>query len=128
MSTDRHFHTRLINLTYCDQDLPKFETQEQVDAWYKALGRMVAYGMNAEHTDDTVQLVVGGINKNPQEIVLSYHHPLTPLRDEEGCLRYTDSADQIVNDAIKALVKKTEYRPFVIGAVLHSDGKWGFHS
>lgn len=126
------FHKRVFVLTYFDEDLPKFETQEEVDDWYRALGRMVAYDLNRDDTEDTIELVTAGLTTNPLEVCAGYHArlPVTDVYDDQGnpCFYQGDGAklDNVLDGlAFKA---RGKHRAFTMAAVKHSDGKFGFHS
>lgn len=125
-----NYHIRVITLHYDEATLPKFKKQEEIDAWHQAVGRMVCYGLQQEAEDDTIQLVTGGITANPLELDLHYYAPLPPERHENGDRKYVNTPSEWLNTTVDRLVEKSVklYRGITIGAVLHSDGHWGFHS
>jgi hypothetical protein len=128
----RNYHTRVLVLNYSDEDLPQFETQEEIDAWYQAVGRMVLYGMRKDAAEDTIQLVTAGLSKSPTELCAAYH-PTLPARAEkyeDGFGRYIGSTSEVVDNFTEQLHERSQEqgRAFVMAAVLHSDGTWGFHS
>ena len=124
------FHTRLINLNYAQEDLPRFETDEETQRWYAAVGRMVLYGMYDQQDRDTVQLVSATIATNPVEMDAGYFPrvPSTTETWEDGSPRYFDSPSAKVENFLVEFRNMSDGRAFVMGAVLHSDGKFGFHS
>jgi hypothetical protein len=126
------YHTRIINLSYRDEDLPTFSTQEEIDAWHAAVGRMVLYGMRKEAMEDTIQMVNMGLTTKPAELCASYHATLPACAEkyEDGHARYIGSTAELVTNATSELHNRSQAvgRSFVMAAVLHSDGKWGFHS
>lgn len=123
------YHTRVFVLNYSNDSLPKFETAAEIDEYHRALGRMVAYGM-APSDEDTVTLVAAGITQNPLEVCAAYYYPLPAQRMENGERWYIGSASEVVGTLIDTLAEKSKalHRPFVMAAVKHNDGKFGFHS
>ena len=122
------FHRRVFILSYFDDKIPKFATLEDQNAFHQALGRMVAYGLQSGAEHDTIQLVSSGITQKPLEIDAAYYRPIQASTvDEDGFYRglpvqYEESEFRF------NLASQSEGTPFVMGAVLHEDGKWGFHS
>lgn len=108
-------HRRLIDLSYFESKVPLFSSNEERDEYHRALGRMVMYGLLRDHPEDTVQLV--GLHLEPKEITGAYHTSI-PAYDK-------DKHDQRVRSAVEPLMGP---RPFVMGAVKDSEGKFGFHS
>lgn len=125
-----NFHRRIIDLSWFDDKLPTFETDEQAQAWYAALGRLVAYGLHSREGRDSVDVVVLGI-LDGQEMVAAYS-PTLPLRgepDASGYAPYVGSLDQQLDDTSNAIQGLIPGRRFVLGAVFHEyNQKWGFHS
>lgn len=126
------YHTRIITLTYNDASVPTFETQAEIDEWHRALGRMVAYGLRTAPTDESViEWVPMAFGTRPTEIDAAYHAPIIsqPIKYEDGGARYLGSPAAKLDGFANELKNLTDgRRPFVMGAVLHGDGKWGFHS
>lgn len=120
-------HNRIIDLSYFEHHLPTFKTREEIDEWHRALGRLVAYGLQREAQEETVQFVYVTLDKDMTSV---YYKPLPAYRhDVDGSLVLTGSRRQGVDDTLDRLRKEALElgRPFVIGAVL-SNGKYGFHS
>lgn len=112
----KNIHTRILVLNYFEDDVPVHDTKEEQDKWYAALGRMVAYGLRNERNkaeQDTMQYVSLGFRKNPLEIDACY----------ESSVSYQNMPS--LNSLREELSRSNR---FVMGAVLHSDGEWGFHS
>mgnify|MGYP003595394600 CR=1 FL=1 len=124
------FHTRIINLCYAQEDLPRFETDEETQRWYAAVGSMVLYGMYDPQEQATLQLVNAVIGTNPVEMDAGYFPrvPSTTETWEDGSPKYRDSPSAKVENFLAAFRNLSDGRAFVMGAVLHSDGKFGFHS
>ena len=124
------YHKRILVINYSDNDLPRFQSDEEHSKWLQAVGRMVVYGMHAN--DDSrggqLELVTGGFTKNPVEFDCCYWPRLSNDISSEGA--YSDNptvkADRLVAELRNDMGDNA--RPFVIGAVLHGDGHWGFHS
>lgn len=121
------YHNRVINIFYNEDKLPTFKTDEELNEWHRALGRLVAYGLQREAEADTVQLV---------EITALYHAEMTAIYSRpmaalnvypNGYTRYLGSPSAALHDYVADCRSREEGRPFVLGAVLHGD-KWGFHS
>lgn len=121
----RTFHTRVVVVHYDSNDVRVFETEteEEGQKWYRALGRLVAYGLQGKDRDDSTQLMSLSLG-NP-EMTACYHNPLPVPRDRDGFEIYSGSPDQAVSVMWDRLRSE---QPFVLGAVLHDDGEWGFHS
>lgn len=120
-------HTRVVVLSYYSEEAPTFATSKERERWEQALGRQVAYDLSGpEATEHTTQLVTIGLDNYPQEITASYHNKIKVERDDHGFIIYSGSAEEVLHKFIDKL--RTPYTTFTIGAVLHSDGKWGFHS
>ena len=123
---NKSFNTRVIVLHYDSTNVPIFKTAEERHDWERALGRLVTYGLQGEGEDGT-QLVNMTFGMDPTEIQAAYYPPVPVPRDEEGFAVYRGSPDQAV-DALRERLREGSGRPFVIGAVLHEDREWGFHS
>lgn len=122
-------HERVLVLHYSDADLPRFQTESEHAAWLQAVGRMVVYGMHSnEGRESQLELVTGGFTRNPWELDCHYWPRLNNSISDS--LPYSENStvkvDALVNELRQQMGK--DARPFTIGAVLHSDGKWGFHS
>jgi len=89
------YHTRIINLSYRDEDLPTFSTQEEIDAWHAAVGRMVLYGMRKEAPEDTIQMVSMGLTSKPAELCASYHTTLPACAEKYGTATPATSAARL---------------------------------
>ena len=122
-------HTRVVVLNYFEDEVPLHSTIEEQQEWYAALGRMVAYGLYNDRNkaeDATTQYVRLGFRKKPVEIDACYHMPVPQPRHEDGSPRYGGTVSNYLHGLQDTLT--TQKSGFVMGAVLHSDGKWGFHS
>lgn len=122
----KNLHTRILILNYFEDEVPIHDTKEEQDKWYAALGRMVAYGLRnernrAEH--DTMQFVSMTFDLNPTEIDACYSSEVARWADGEFT---RGPAEECLDNLYENLTKKGQQ--FVMGAVLHSDGEWGFHS
>lgn len=128
----KNLHTRIIVLNYFEDEVPIHDTKEEQEKWYAALGKMAAYGLyhslnSAE--DDTLQRVSLGFRKNPVEILACYHAPVQQERYETGGVKYM-SQHSLGLSAMAHLYNKisSPNNTICMGATLHQDGKWGFHS
>lgn len=126
------FHRRLVSLSYFTEDLPKFQTENEIQAWYAAVGRMVLFGLAQDAPDDTVQLVQMGITQNPLELDAVYCRTLPAYQERyaNGEYRSLDSHGSRIAELERYLHEESQKlgRPFVMGAVKHADGVFGFHS
>lgn len=126
------YHRRILVLDYSDEGIPMHKTQEDLDAWYQAVGRMVTYGLKKEASEDTIQLVTAGLTRNPAEFCAAFHRTLPACAEkyQDGHSRYIGSTSEATDNFVDSLHRLSEEqgRSFVMAAVLHSDGKWGFHS
>lgn len=123
----KNLHTRVIVLSYFEDEVPLHATHQEQEAYYAALGRMVAYGLYHDRNkaeDSTTQYVEMGFRKNPVEIDAAYHKPVPQQRYVDWTPKHIGTPDE----AITNLNFMLACNPFVMGAPLHSDGKWGFHS
>ena len=123
------YHNRVINIFYNEDKLPTFKTDEELNEWHRALGRLVAYGLQreAEAETDTVQLVeITTLSKD--EMTAIYSRPMAALNmHPDGYTRYLGSPAAALSYYVADYRRRAGGRPFVLGAVLHGD-KWGFHS
>lgn len=131
MTKQRSFNRRVINLSYFPEDLPKFETQAELDDWYKAVGRMVLYGMG-DFEEDTIEIINASITKNPLEFHATYSSrlPATDVKCDQGYPVYYKGDLAKIDAVLTPLRDKASDKgnPFTMAAVKHSDGKFGFHS
>ena len=118
-------HNRVINLTYFEHDLPKHKSAEEVDEWHRALGRAVAYCMQREAEEATVQFVHITLDRDAD--MLAVYYKALPAYTMVAGYHGGHLAD--IDGALGKLKTSSEElgKPFVIGAVL-SNGKYGFHS
>lgn len=126
----KNLHRRVIEFTFFSGDLPMFETNEQAQAWYAAVGRLVAYGLHDQKDIgyDTVDLVQVQV-RDKDELVACYYKP-EPARimDDEGFSDWDKPQPEMdLADYVLKVRQRVGDRPFVMGAVM-SGGKWGFHS
>ncbi len=118
-------HTRLVEISWFDDDFPKVES---VDELHRAVGRLACYGMayDVESIEDTVTFLT--IFPKKDEMVMCKYKSMFPYSYyENGDIKYyggvSDKFDSLRNDL------RGEARPFVIGAILDgATGTWGFHS
>ena len=123
------YHQRVIILNYSEDDVPAFTNQADQNAWYQALGRMVAYNLQPDAVDDSTQIVTGHLRRNPLEICLSYPPPAVAVRDDDGYRVHSGTKSMVDHHIWEAQHHMSDTgRSFTMGAVLHSDNKWGFHS
>lgn len=126
------FQRRIINLSYRPDALPGFQTQEAQDDYYRALGRMVAFGLLRDPSEDAIQVVNATITEHPLEICATYHPPVSaqPEQYEDGHRKYLGSPGERTDHLISAILEDARKAgtPFVMAAVRHNDGQWGFHS
>jgi len=123
------YHQMALVLNYSEDALPTFKTQAEVDAWHQALGRMVAYGLLREAEDDSTRVVAGHVGRNPAEVLMTYYPPVLATRDADGFTRTLNTPKGALDGVIQNLLDKGRHGyGFTMGAVLHSDGKWGYHS
>ena len=125
----KNLHTRVLVLNYFEDEVPLHATDREQQEWYAALGRMVAYGLYHDKfraADSTTQYVRLALRKNPVEIDAYYHKPVPQQRYGDGTPKFVRTAYQYLNELRYELTTPKDC--FVMGAVLHGDGKWGFHS
>ena len=121
------YHQRVFVMNYDEQSLPKFETQEELDEFHKAVGRMVCYGLMYGAQEDRVDVVVGNLTRKPLELCCAFHE------SQEGFLRYADGSHRYTGSPFEAVSQFVDRmkgeRPFVMAAVKSThDDKFGFHS
>lgn len=124
----KNYHRRVFVLNFSDDDIPKFNSDQELKNFHEMIGRTVMYGLLNKCEEDTVALAIASIIDNGTEVDTAYYPRLTE-RDKwgDGSSRYLDSAGYILDDAIIKLRNKSEGRPFVIGAVNRGD-YWSYHS
>lgn len=123
------YHQMVLVLNYSEDTLPTFKTPAEVDAYHQALGRMVAYGMLQEAEDDSTRVVTGRTGRNPAEVLMTYYQPVLVTRDSYGFTRTLNTPKGALDGIIGNLLDKGWHgHGFTMGAVLHSDGKWGDRS
>jgi hypothetical protein len=123
------YHQMVIALNYSEYALPTFDTPAEQDAWHQALGRMVAFGLLREAEDDSTRVVVGHVGRNPTEVLMCYYPPVLATRDAEGFTRTLGTPKGAMDGILGDLLDKGWHGyGFTMGAVLHNDGKWGYHS
>lgn len=126
----KNLHRRVIEFTFFSGDLLMFETDQQAQEWYAAVGRLVAYGLHGQkdvghYTVDLVQVQV----HDKDEMTACYYKP-EPARvtKDNGCTDYTKVQPEYeLQTFINGIRQRVGDHPFVMGAVL-MDGMWGFHS
>lgn len=130
--TKRTYNEIVFRLTYSPQDLPTFETQAACDDFFKALGRMVHYAMQDNRQEqDEVRIVNAHMTTNPLEVCAAYHAALPAAEiGEDGYPYYYRGAQGKLSAALDPLIEQSKniHRPFVMAAVQHQDGTFGFHS
>ena len=123
-------HRRVIEFTFFDGDLPMFETDQQAQEWYAAVGRLVTYPLHSrsavEH--DTVDLVQVQV-RDKNEMTACYYNPEpASVTKDNGCMDYSKVQPELeLQTFIDRIRRRVGDRQFVMGAVM-SGGKWGFHS
>jgi hypothetical protein len=112
---------RVVNISYNAEKI-RFETDEQMNTFYLALGYMVAYAMAGDRPRN-LELVNLSIDRN-LEITCAYFPPWQ--RGET----YTENKIQYdLDNALTPLRDGRDGRPFVMGAVPRDGGKtYSFHS
>ena len=122
------YHTRIIQLNYDDKKPQTFTNDEEAQAYYAAIGRLVTYNL-AREGENSIDMV--NISSVDQKECLAVYSARLPERrtDEQGETWHFGSNGVLVDAFVldfrtRASVK---HRPFVVGAV-NSGGKWGFHS
>ena len=126
----KNLHRRVIEFTFFTGDLPMFETDQQAQEWYAAVGRLATYPLYSrsavEH--DTVDLVQVQV-RDKDEMTACYYNPEPArVKDPNGFTDYSKVQPELeLQTFINGIRQRTGDHPFVMGAVM-SGGKWGFHS
>ena len=125
----KNLHRRVIEFTFFTGDLPMFETDQQAQEWYAAVGRLVTYPLYSrsavEH--DTVDLVQVQV-RDKDEMTACYYAPEPAhVKDEHGFTDYTQPQPEYELHKFVCATRERASLRFVMGAVM-SGGKWGFHS
>jgi len=127
-----HPQRRIFSLSYTPEHMPTFQTQEEIDEFHRAIGRMVTYGLTRSSRETHLELVTAQLTHAPLELCAVYHPPVLaqPHQYADGTPRYLDSPAQSTDTLIQTLGAQSAKagRPFVMAAVRHMDGQWGFHS
>ena len=125
------FNRRIFVLNFRDEDLPKFTTDEEVAAWHQMLGRMLAYGLHHDHTEDTMSLVTGGIYEKGTETCMTYHADIPEYQEKwpDGSTKCIGSNASLLNDTLASLTKESSnlHRGFTMAAIKRDDG-YSYHS
>lgn len=124
------YHNRVVFLSYAQEDLPLFKTDEELKDWYATIGRAVMYGLCRDATEDTVQPVTLSLHKQGEnvEVDVVYEAPVPARNAEEP--HYLGSVLSEHDEFMRSLIEEARAvgPAFVMGAVRGSDGKYGFHS
>ena len=126
----KNLHRRVIEFTFFSGDLPMFETDQQAQEWYAAVGRLVTYPLYSrsavEH--DTVDLVQVQVRDKNEMVACYYKAEPACNRLEDGWMDWEKpQPERELADYVGSVRQRTGDHPFVMGAVM-SGGKWGFHS
>ena len=109
---------RIVKIGYAVEDT-KFETDEELNAFYTALGRMVAYAMASDQPRD-IELVTMNIDKR---------HEITGAYFKQWKRGETYDENRPMYKLDEALDEFRKGQPFVMGAVPRDEGvRYGFHS
>jgi hypothetical protein len=110
---------RVIDLHY-DPTTIRFNSPEEYDAFQKALGRMILFGMTGDEDRDDVQLVQLFVDSR-RELTGVYHNPI------ERKDSYSENAPLYrIDDAVEGLRGEG---CFVLGGICREEGKeYSFHS
>ena len=127
----RTYHRRVFVLSYQQEDLPMFQTDEELTNFHATLGRMVMYGLYNEAPEDTIRLVTAHLTDKGNEVCAGYHQtiPAYPERWEDGSIKVMDSTVNQVDNLLTSLQEKAQKvgRIFVMAAV-RCGKAWGLHS
>lgn len=127
----RTFHTRALVVNAQSQGL-MFDTAEQQDAFYKALGRMVAYAL-VTHDADTVGLASLSIDSHheitgvyyPREVRVPFEAPMEVRQTS----KFEIVEEQITNLQRVVRAVQGSGRGFVMGGVPRNEAtEYTFHS
>ena len=122
------YHTRVFVFDFQDDKLPKFTTDEELQAFYAMVGRMAMYGCHDPKSCDTIQFASGYIDHTGQEMIMSYRTiEAQPEKWEDGSRKYIESPMSKA-EAFKLYMCSLVKSWITIGAVKHDDGRWSFHS
>ncbi len=126
----KNLHRRVVEFTFFTGDLPMFETDQQAQEWYAAVGRLVTYPWYSRSAveNDTIALVQVQV-RDKNEMTACYYNPEPArVKDPNGFTDYTKVQPEYeLHKFIVAVQQRVGNHPFVMGAVM-SGGKWGFHS
>lgn len=124
------YHNRVVFMSYAQEDLPLFKSDEELKDWYETIGRAVMYGLCREAAEDTVQPVTVSLHKQGEHVEVDcvYYRPVPGRNAEEP--QYIGSALSEHDEFMRSVIEKARGigPAFVMGAVRGADGKYGFHS
>lgn len=123
----KHLNERVIVLSYfTGEGVPEFKSTEEAQAYYCALGRLVAWGMAHGEEVGSNQLVTVALNK--EDSVACYYKSLpAEVKNDAGYFHLSPSQAQIT-ELVDHMQAGAERPNFVIGMVRHNDGTYGLHS
>lgn len=134
------YHRRVIALSYKSESLPMFASNAEQDEFHRIIGRLVTYGMQRDASVPSQQELVTISAFYPEEMVAQYF-PAQPERNKpypnkpypnSKAMYYLGSQeeelDSFINKYVTLATGTGKPRAFVLGAVKHSDGKYGTHS
>lgn len=122
------YHTRVFIFDFQDDKLPQFKTREDYEKFEAMIGRMVMYGCYDQQPCDTIQYANGFIAPAGDEMIVSYRKlEAQPETWDDGSRKYMNSPLAAV-ETFKGAMQREGASYITIGAVLHDDKKWGFHS
>ena len=120
-----NIHRRIVQITHFD-NLPKFNTQQEVDAWHQMIGRLASC-MQPENDRDTVQYVDIYVRDKDEVTACYYKAEESHTYHKDGRTDWDKPQPGAHLFSFTSKIIERTGRPFVIGAVL-MDGMWGFHS